>query len=466
MAGSIYSWDTTAANNATADATINWAEGQLPGTVNDSARALMAAYASQNKDLGGTISTTGSANAYLLTLNCGFTSLATGQRAVFKASFTNSAAATIAVNSLAAKALRKWTGAGDTALVAGDIQSGGLYHIIYDSAANAAAGAWIVVNLTLPTDAAFTNITATGGISTVNLAASNAFTLVGTTMTAVTGTGNIVLSASPTLTGTLTAAAATFSGVVTHSSTTTLSGALTYGGVALSNAVTGTGNMVLSAGQTLTGTTTAARIDLPAGPTKLNVGGTGQGTNSALSFRFNSGSASAIEISTSDSGVAGSILTIMSSADAIVSTWVFTAAQAGITISGNYKFTTPLVLSAAGSAGSPTLVFSNAGTNCGIYTIGANDFGVSVNGSSVCEFTAGRTTVAAFATTAPVGIATAPISTTWMKFAAAAAANSQINLSVGGPPTSPLDGDIWLESNTNTGLKIRIAGVTKTVTVS
>lgn len=33
-------------------------------------------------------------------------------------------------------------------------------------------------------------------------------------------------------------------------------------------------------------------------------------------------------------------------------------------------------------------------------------------------------------------------------------------------PTSPNDGDIWLESNTNTGLKIRIAGVTKTITLS
>jgi hypothetical protein len=41
---------------------------------------------------------------------------------------------------------------------------------------------------------------------------------------------------------------------------TTLSAALTYGGVTLNNAVTGTGNMVLSAGPTLTGTLTAATI--------------------------------------------------------------------------------------------------------------------------------------------------------------------------------------------------------------
>ena len=32
--------------------------------------------------------------------------------------------------------------------------------------------------------------------------------------------------------------------------------------------------------------------------------------------------------------------------------------------------------------------------------------------------------------------------------------------------SSPKDGDIWLESNTNTGLKIRISGVTKTITLT
>jgi hypothetical protein len=32
--------------------------------------------------------------------------------------------------------------------------------------------------------------------------------------------------------------------------------------------------------------------------------------------------------------------------------------------------------------------------------------------------------------------------------------------------SSPQDGDLWREDNTNTGLKIRINGVTKTITVS
>jgi hypothetical protein len=42
---SIGQWSQTAANNATADPTINWQEGQAPSTVNDSARAMMAVLA-------------------------------------------------------------------------------------------------------------------------------------------------------------------------------------------------------------------------------------------------------------------------------------------------------------------------------------------------------------------------------------------------------------------------------------
>lgn len=83
---------------------------------------------------------------------------------------------------------------------------------------------------------------------------SAALTYGGVTLSnAVTGTGNMVLSASPTLSGTV-------SGNLTFSGTHTLSSALTYGGVTLSNAVTGTGNMVLSASPTHTGTAAFAAI--------------------------------------------------------------------------------------------------------------------------------------------------------------------------------------------------------------
>jgi len=50
MASGIGAWDTTAANNDDADTDINWAEGQAPSTVNNSARAMMAAVATWLRD--------------------------------------------------------------------------------------------------------------------------------------------------------------------------------------------------------------------------------------------------------------------------------------------------------------------------------------------------------------------------------------------------------------------------------
>lgn len=45
MATGLKNWSTTAADNDDADSTINWLEGQLPSTVNNSARAMMAVLA-------------------------------------------------------------------------------------------------------------------------------------------------------------------------------------------------------------------------------------------------------------------------------------------------------------------------------------------------------------------------------------------------------------------------------------
>lgn len=65
-----YKWSQTAASNATADATINWAEGQAPSSVNDSARGMMAAAAKWRDDImGAGLLTAGSSTAYTLTSN-------------------------------------------------------------------------------------------------------------------------------------------------------------------------------------------------------------------------------------------------------------------------------------------------------------------------------------------------------------------------------------------------------------
>jgi hypothetical protein len=82
--------------------------------------------------------------------------------------------------------------------------------------------------------------------------------------------------------GSTTAPSATLTvtGTETISSTLGLSGALTYGGVTLSNAVTGTGNMVLSASPTFTGTIAVAAETLTS--TLTLAGGTLLATSAAL----------------------------------------------------------------------------------------------------------------------------------------------------------------------------------------
>jgi hypothetical protein len=74
-----------------------------------------------------------------------------------------------------------------------------------------------------------------------------------------------VANASPTRTLDVT-------GTFGASGASTLGGALTYGGVTLSNAVTGTGNMVLSAAPTLTGTLTAAAANFSGAQTNTVAG--------------------------------------------------------------------------------------------------------------------------------------------------------------------------------------------------
>lgn len=53
-----------------------------------------------------------------------------------------------------------------------------------------------------------------------------------------------------------------------------------------------------------------------------------------------------------------------------------------------------------------------------------------------------------------------------VQFAAGTTSYPSFNITEGAAPSSPSDGDVWRENNTNTGLKVRINGVTKTITVS
>lgn len=126
-------WSTTAADNDDADSTINWLEGQAPSTVNDSARAMMAALKSwYNLIDAGTISNGtvgGTANAITLTCSPTVSALAAGQRYLFKYTSTgNTGGVTLNVDGLGAAAIQ-FKGA---ALVSGDIATNDWVLVTHD----------------------------------------------------------------------------------------------------------------------------------------------------------------------------------------------------------------------------------------------------------------------------------------------------------------------------------------------
>lgn len=163
---SIFDWSKTAGDNDTADSAINWQENQVPSTVNNSARQMMGRVAELLDDLGAVTSTTNLSNAYSLTANSAFTALADGLIVGFKASATNTGAATLNVNALGSKAIRRIGATADIAMETGTIISGQKYLAIYDSAANAAAGAWMLLGAapeTLPNSTKFVGSGGTAG---------------------------------------------------------------------------------------------------------------------------------------------------------------------------------------------------------------------------------------------------------------------------------------------------------------
>src|SRR5215469_12071517 len=140
---SFWKWSRTAANNATADGSINWAEGQAPSTVNDSARAMMAAASKYRDDVAGAIATAGSASAYTLASFQVFDTLAhmDGAMIAFTAHAGNAGACTLNVDALGAKPLRS---APATELLAGMLVAGTPYAATYYNV----SGEWILRGLT------------------------------------------------------------------------------------------------------------------------------------------------------------------------------------------------------------------------------------------------------------------------------------------------------------------------------
>ena len=131
---SFFRWSKTANNNANADGTINWAEGQAPSTVNDSARAMMAAAAKYRDDIAG-VTTGGTATAYTVASNQAFDSFASldGKIIALVPHVTSGAGpVTLNVDGLGARALRSSPG---IELAAGTLIAGTPYVARYVNAA-------------------------------------------------------------------------------------------------------------------------------------------------------------------------------------------------------------------------------------------------------------------------------------------------------------------------------------------
>lgn len=135
----LYDWSTTASSNATADGNINWQEGQLPSTINNSARAMMAAVASWLRDMAAYTTVGGTGNAITLTLNQTMAALGPGIVS-FIATAGNTGAVTLNVDGLGAKPFRPTSGVD---FASGDLITGRAYIAVYTTASS---GQWICLN--------------------------------------------------------------------------------------------------------------------------------------------------------------------------------------------------------------------------------------------------------------------------------------------------------------------------------
>lgn len=154
MANSIYDFLPTEANDSQTGG-VNTAEGQNPSTVNDAQRNWKQLVAKFIDDLGGVNSVGGTATAVTVTAaqdwdgyGSGAGQIDNGAVLALKMGAAATGAATLAVNALTAKKIRKQ---GDVAIAAGDWVQSGIYLLRYDTAYDSGSGAWVLLNPEAPT---------------------------------------------------------------------------------------------------------------------------------------------------------------------------------------------------------------------------------------------------------------------------------------------------------------------------
>ncbi|WP_273719192.1 MULTISPECIES: phage tail protein [Bartonella] len=153
---SIYDWSIIASENAYVDESINWAEGQPPSSVNDSARAMMQRIKEYLLDNGGGIETQFTVDrenkktSLRLATKSFFETYIDGIVVRFKAQGVNSGITNVSLNQLPPKPTYMATPEGIVPLKGGEIQKGGLYELVYthDIAGKNADG-WFLTNPTI-----------------------------------------------------------------------------------------------------------------------------------------------------------------------------------------------------------------------------------------------------------------------------------------------------------------------------
>jgi len=124
----VKAWSGSAASNNSASP--NGApEGMAPSGINDTIREVMAAVRRLYSDTNGSLTSTGSSNAYVLTTNQTVTAYADGDYFMFEANHTNTGASTVNIDTLGGRNILNPDG---SALSAGQLTSGGRYLISYD----------------------------------------------------------------------------------------------------------------------------------------------------------------------------------------------------------------------------------------------------------------------------------------------------------------------------------------------
>jgi hypothetical protein len=183
---SVLNWSPIADDNGNSDPTISWVEGQMPSTVNDSARSMMAAIAAYLADAGGALVSAGSSNNYTLTTTMGVTALTSPLTLMFKADRANSGAPTLSVDMLAAKPM---VNQGGGTISAGEIIEDGVYFAVYDETADS----FFLMNLSTVVAAhlgqAAEATVASAGTANILGAASLFIAISGTTTITSFGTG-------------------------------------------------------------------------------------------------------------------------------------------------------------------------------------------------------------------------------------------------------------------------------------